>query len=215
MLAAPAIYGSMAISILKGMLGGHWLWRLLLLPIIIVHYLILAGLPPSVLDMLPYVLGVWLVAICSSMGFDRLYKELAQRTKAKRLLNSLLIALLPAAILPISFAGLAGSRHLLQEIALYCGLLFAVGFWAPLSIRASNQSAALAAQIFASLPVIIFNLINIALVVVCCVVGKATGLNIGWHALASALLIVAATSGATAGGAACGCAISRLHRHRI
>ncbi len=218
MLVAPAIYLAMAISILKGALGGTRRRQLLLLPLGIVVYLG-SFFPPDFssslndcLAMSPYVIGVFLVVSYLSLLFDLLYRELAQRTNARRLLTSSLIAVLPAALLPISSDGLAGSHNVLRELALYCGLLFASGFCAPVSIRASNQPAALSAVFFASLPIIIFNLINVVFATVCGIAGHAIGLNLGWTALVSALLISFATFIVITSGAACGCIATRLYR---
>lgn len=211
-LAAPAIYAAMAISILKGALGGNWRWRLLLLPMLMLG-LCISGHPPSwsdCVDMSPYILGVWLFSLWLSLGFDHVYRELAQRVKATRLLMTLLMAVLPAALLPIDDHGLAGTHNILLEITVYCGLLFAAAFLAPLSIRTCKQSAAFAALLFASLPVLTFNLFNVVFATVCSAAGKPIGMEIGWQAPASAMLILLASTVVAVGGAALGALAARL-----
>jgi hypothetical protein len=209
MLAAPAIYVAMAISILKGSFGGSWRWQLLLLPTAIVGYYLPTCFPFRVADfefVFPYVVAVTFAAICLSFGFDRLYRELARRTNAKRLLATLFLATAPAAM-PMFLCGnwLSDLHNALLELAVYCGLLFVSAFWAPLSIRAQRQSAAFSAVFFASFPVIIFNLTNVVFATLC---------HLAWQALASTLLISLVTLVSITLGGICGCIATRYRYSR-
>ena len=142
---------------------------------------------------------------------NRLYQELKLRTKATVLICSLLAALVPACLI----SHLVGSwNSVWSETAAYAACIFGAGFAAPIMIRARTRGAAFSASFFATLPLTIFNLINIVFTLVSNAVFSLSNswLNIGWHATLSALVITVVTAVAATAGGACGGAFARSIR---
>lgn len=217
-LVAPVIYGTFAFSALRTFFKGTWHW-FLFFPIGFLAVMIcFAGIPNSIKDILPvspYLAGMSAAAFVLHCGYSWIIRELDKRIKAKQLLSSIAVAILPAAIFLTTAFGFEDlSENLNIEIPLYSAMLLAAGICAANVVRARKFSSGLSASIFATFPLHVFNLANIAFGIFCSTFGSYFDMRLDWHAPLSALIITISSIVAVAGGAAIGTHFSRAKANR-
>jgi hypothetical protein len=99
----------------------------------------------------------------------------------------------------------ASDPNLIVEMTLYALILAAAGAWTATFTRARSQSGAILLAAVATFPILLANLLNILLNVVCLVLDSfCIGPNIGWQALLSAVFINVLALAAVYAGASIG-----------